>query len=192
MKKKNIFFCDYLFNGIVAAPIAFLTGGPGAAAVVLGLAVASAKKEIDDEKVREYNRKHPQYKPISIEEINQERIEQLEAGKVIEKIMEDAEEIPGIHCRKKHPVFERIIINRAGTVSTHLKNHHGIITIFYSNGNPPAVIPVIKYGKETDYLERLQQDIQHYTNIKKYKIVDIPQSSWMYTVDGGKTFILKV
>lgn len=182
MGEKNIFAREHIINGIIAAPLAFLGGGIGGLAVTLGTAGLLAKKEIDDEKQREYNRSHPFYTPPTQEEFQEEKDRQLAAKKAIDVLMQDAEKWDTRYNKLEHPLLKGVSVWRPGVARCHLHGYYGHIEFEMKDGSY-KIQGAILYGNPTEFLSRLLSDLDEHDNLKIIKLMYDSYAEYMYTWD---------
>lgn len=190
MGEKNIFAREYIYNGIIAAPLAFLGGGIGGLVVTLGTVGILAKKEIDEEKQREYNRSHPEFVLPTLEEIQAERDRQQLAKKSVDVLMQNAERWDTRYNMLNHPTIKNVSVAKARVATCQLHGYHGLVNFTMRDGTFKTHRGVL-YGIYTEFLARLLDDLETHDNLKIYKLEYDTYAEYMYTWD-DKTYIVMV
>ena len=191
---------EHLTNAALASPLAFLAGGPAGMIATLGLGkLIDTLDDRDFEKRRaEWAATHPSVPKPTLEEVQRQYAVNSEYRQMINNLQEFRNGNKISACANwKYGHEKEIYITVIGgqtaqdpppaTVDGEVIFHMGIHDYVGSKR-----VPAKLYRYEKDFYEIFSRDKNRYPDIKTYKITasSYKKGTWMYTVDGGKSFVV--
>ena len=195
-KKSN----DHLANSCLAAPVLLATGNIGAAVVAVGL---GKLLDIIDDQNYEERRKEWEKNPHRVVQLTEKEKESYwkdhrMAKKIIKELpdFKNAEEMP-TGCKWDDEETKFVTIHNTEGMYTFNSTKNGSITFhhgFYDD-NGYEEKPAKLYKNAMDFLKAYNKDLELRKNIKCYRIGYSYRphgGEWMYTVDGGNSYVVLV
>ena len=195
--KKSI---DHLTNAGLAAPFAFIAGGPVGAAAVLGLGkLLDHIEDVEFEKRQaEWQNNPHRYVAPTMEQIQQKNIKSREMSQRINDLpfIQNAKGIRACaDWRQGHQRDTYVTISggrpleysRTGIGDGEVWLHDGV-----GNSIPNRKVPATLYYNEEDFFNQIVRDYRSCPGMEIWKInaSGYKQGHWMYTMDNGRSYVV--